>query len=275
MDSKFCNINTLFTDKALTVGVIGYGRFGKLWATLLSHMPAIQSVLVYDPYISISLESNSNMQDISIEKIIDAHIIFFCVPISKILQSIKSTAPYIHRDAIVCDTCSVKEVPLRYLENTLPATQQIVGLHPLFGPDSFKRTDIAVKTETDNFDTVIVCNQGTEDPHYQVILQLFQSINLSVKEMTAQVHDEHILYTQCLTHFLGRALGTLGLSYSLMGTKGYNSLLEIIEQTCNDSYELFLDMQKYNKGSLQMQVKLIDALSKVMQDVITHTHIDQ
>ncbi len=64
--------------------------------------------------------------------------------------------------------------------------------------------------------------------------------------MTPDEHDREAAFTQGVAHYIGRVLSDLGIQRSPIGTVGYNKLLEIVEQTCNDPWQLFLDLQRYN-----------------------------
>jgi hypothetical protein len=59
-------------------------------------------------------------------------------------------------------------------------------------------------------------------------------------------------------------LSDLGVRRSPIGTVGYNKLLEIVEQTCNDPFQLFLDLQRYNPHTREMRVRLEKSLRAVM-----------
>ncbi len=92
---------------------------------------------------------------------------------------------------------------------------------------------------------------------------IFVSMGLEIHELTPQRHDREAAYTQGVTHFIGRVLGNLDLSPSAIGTVGYSKLLEIVEQTCNDPLQLFLDLQRYNPFTGEMRERLSRALERV------------
>ena len=48
-----------------------------------------------------------------------------------------------------------------------------------------------------------------------------------------------------------------------IATKGYISLLEIVEQTCHDPLQLFYDLQRYNPYTRDMRHSLRIALENV------------
>jgi len=72
----------------------------------------------------------------------------------------------------------------------------------------------------------------------------FSGRGLSVSVMTPDEHDREAAFTQGVAHYIGRVLSDLGVRRSAIGTVGYNKLLEIVEQTCNDPLQLFLDLQR-------------------------------
>jgi prephenate dehydrogenase len=90
-------------------------------------------------------------------------------------------------------------------------------------------------------------------------------MGLAVHDLSPEEHDREAAYTQGVTHFMGRVLDDLDLGPSAIGTLGYTKLLEIIEQTCNDPFQLFVDLQRYNPFTGEMREKLSSSLRK-MQD---------
>jgi len=62
--------------------------------------------------------------------------------------------------------------------------------------------------------------------------------------MTCEQHDEYAAASQFVTHFTGRMLGELkdrcGLQSTPINTSGFESLLKVMSNTCNDSWDLFV-----------------------------------
>jgi prephenate dehydrogenase len=88
---------------------------------------------------------------------------------------------------------------------------------------------------------------------------------LKVLKITPEEHDKIGAYTQGVTHFIGRVLSRLNLEPHSMGTKGYHALLEIMQQTCNDPFQLFLDLQNYNPYTSVMRDELHRAFLETEQ----------
>ena len=81
--------------------------------------------------------------------------------------------------------------------------------------------------------------------------------------MDAHNHDREAATTQGITHYLGRVLAELKLADSEIATLGYRKLLDIIEQTCNDSWQLFFDLQLYNPYTKEIRTSLSRSLKYI------------
>jgi prephenate dehydrogenase len=97
----------------------------------------------------------------------------------------------------------------------------------------------------------------------------FASMGLAVSVMSPDEHDREAAFTQGIAHYIGRVLSRLGVRQSGIGTVGYQKLLEIVEQTCNDPWQLFLDLQRYNPHTREMRARLEDSLRSVMAAIDT------
>ncbi|GAH80532.1 unnamed protein product, partial [marine sediment metagenome] len=192
---------------------------------------------------------------VSEDEIFQCDAIFICVAISAFEEVIKKIAERIRPNATVIDTCSVKVFPIRAMEKNLPAGINIIGTHPMFGPDSGKNgiEDLPL----------VFCPVNASADINEYWKSVFVSFGLSVHELSPEYHDREAAYTQGITHFMGRVLGDLELEKSPIGTLGYKKLLEIVEQTCNDPFQLFIDLQKYNPYTDEMRSKLAESLQKV------------
>merc|ERR1712118_620942 len=71
-----------------------------------------------------------------------------------------------------------------------------------------------------------------------------------------------------VTHFTGRVLARLGLKSTPINTKGFDSLLQLMENTCKDSFDLFFALYKCNpnsEGQLQAFQNAIAEVSAALQ----------
>ena len=139
--------------------------------------------------------------------------------------------------------------------------------HPLFGPDSSKNSFADLPIVIDKF--------LTTNKTYQFWKKYFLGKQLRVIEMTANEHDKLAANSQGLTHFIGRLLKEFGVGKTQIDTIGTTKLLEVKEQTCNDTWKLFINLQHYNPYTKKMRTKLGEAYDKLYNKLIpTQAHKD-
>ncbi len=232
------------------IGVYGLGRFGRYWARLLSrHFQVIGYNRTQREVEGIRLAES--------REVLSCDAVFFCVSISSFEQVLESAASEIPEGTVVFDTCSVKCQPAEIMRRVLPPGVESIATHPMFGPDSAGN---GVKGLPLVF-SPLRCSEQTE----AFWKSYFRSLGLSVLEMSPEDHDKEAAVTQGITHVIGRVLGDLNLKESSIATLGYKKILEVIEQTCNDPYQLFLDLQHYNPYTHSMRLRLKESMDRVMR----------
>ncbi len=229
----------------MKVGIIGHGRLGKLISQYLSQD--------FDLYI---FDKNQKTKS-GLQEILSLPVIILCVPISEFEQVIKDIATTINPNTLIIDTCSVKEWPMNVMRAFLPPTVSILGTHPMFGPDSAKDTLYGAK--------IVLCKERVKDKVYKNIVAYLNNHGLNIIEATSEEHDQEISSSLALTHFIGRALIDMKASPLNIETKGYRRLLKIYETVQNDSWQLFKDMNSFNKYSQSTRENFINSISKINQ----------
>lgn len=77
-------------------------------------------------------------------------------------------------------------------------------------------------------------------------------------------HDAYAANSQFITHLMGRILGKQGLSPTPIDTKGFESVLKLVQTTTADSFDLFYGLYKYNPNSMDT----VNNLKTAMDDVV-------
>jgi prephenate dehydrogenase len=231
------------------ISIVGFGRFGKTLHRLLKDDFAI-TLYNRSEIETDALEFTKNtVITKNISEIYDSEVIFYAIPISDFEQLISSHIKYVRSQHLLIDVLSVKLYPARvfgkYLKNT--KTQALLT-HPMFGPDSSKEGFKGLPIVLDQF--------KTEEKTYTFWKEYFKRKQLKVIEMSAKEHDKIAANSQGLTHFIGRLLEDLKFKASPIDTLGVKKLLQVKEQTCNDTWQLFVDLQHYNPYTKQMRLKL-------------------
>ena len=233
------------------VGVYGLGRFGSFWAEHLArHFPV--SVYSRNP----DRPTPHGTTRVSEAEVLDAETLILCVAISAFEGVVSSIAPALRPGMEVLDTCSVKVHPAAVMEKFLPVQVGILATHPMFGPDSAQRGLAGLP--------MILSPVRMSEDRVGWWRGLFESLGLRVVTMRPEEHDREAAFTQGIAHYIGRVLADLKLQPSDIGTVGYQKLLEIMEQTCNDPWQLFLDLQRYNPFTREMRQQLHSSLDRIM-----------
>jgi len=219
------------------VAIIGTGRFGEVLFKLLRN----------DFEVSLFNSKNSKTGK-QIKIIYENETIFFAVPISKFEPIIKKHKQYF-ADHLLIDVLSVKMHPKKVLEKHLKGKKtRAILTHPMFGPDSSKK----------GFDNLpIIMNKFKSNQNeFDFWKRFFKRKKLKVIEMSASQHDRLAARSQGLTHFVGRLLEKFSYKKTEIDSLGAKKLHEVVEQTCNDTRQLFLDLQTFNPWTKKMRIKM-------------------
>jgi prephenate dehydrogenase len=235
----------------MKIGIYGLGRFGYFWSKLLA-----QKFDVYGYNRTLLTDPPENVCIVNEDRILQCDVLFLCVSISSLESVLVNIAKRIKPGCLVFDTCSVKVYPIKLMNSILPDTVELIGSHPMFGPDSGKNG-------VENLPIVFVPVRD-RFAHTLKWKNIFTEFGMKVIEITAEAHDKDAASTQGITHFIGRVLNELHLKDSSISTMGYRSLLTIVEQTCNDPLQLFMDLQHYNPYTHGMRQRLNESLNKTM-----------
>jgi arogenate dehydrogenase (NADP+), plant len=90
--------------------------------------------------------------------------------------------------------------------------------------------------------------------------------------MSCAEHDAHAAETQFLTHTVGRMLAMLELRSTPINTKGYETLLRLVDNTCSDSFDLYNGLFMYNKNSTELLNRLEWAMDSVKKKLFDGLH---
>lgn len=238
-------------------GIVGYGRFGQLWAEALK---SFGEVRVYDPNPS-RFPKDATVTPSPLEDVGQADVIFLTVPISAFEPVCQSLKPHLNPQAIVMDCCSVKLHPAEVMSRVFPDTQAIVATHPLFGPDSVGRSG-GLRGHR-----IVLCPVRCSDDQKHQLLQLFVTMGLSVIESTPDEHDRQMARSQGLIHFIGRGLEALHLQAQQLSTPDFQALININAMVVNDAWQLFLDMHRFNPYTKEIRKSFLKQLNALDRSI--------
>ena len=230
------------------VSIIGFGRFGAMLHSLLSKGFEVD---VFDK----NLIDNSDVNEVSLEDALQNETIFIAVPIRDFENLVKEISKKISSGKTVIDVCSVKVFPKKVMLDNLSNETDIIATHPLFGPDSLKDSGSVMTMES-------VRNTFGR---YDFWKNYFESQNILIEEISAEEHDMMAARSQGLTHFVGRVIDDFGTNQTRIDTEGYKALHKLVNQTCNDTWELFEDIQNFNPFTEKMISELNESFEKISE----------
>ena len=234
------------------IGIIGYGRFGQLAARYLSRDTDVfvcgrQAITVDSSLPSVH---PAELSEVCLQK-----IVIPAVPISFFQEMLKQMAPLLQPGSLVVDVCSVKTLPAQWMAEMLPESISILATHPMFGPDSAATSLNGMK--------IALCRVRIDDEPYLQIKSYLTSLGLEVIETTPENHDRQIAVSLSLTHFIGRALAAFGATPLDIDTEGYKRLLHILGVVEHDTWQLFVDMHRYNPYAKETRNSFLAALQRI------------
>ncbi|MCO5599961.1 hypothetical protein L7F22_054068 [Adiantum nelumboides] len=154
------------------------------------------------------------------------------------------------------------------IDHVLPTEFDVLCTHPMFGPQSGKGS---WKTLPFVYDKVRI-GKGTRDQRCENFLDIFRSQGCRMVEMSCEEHDRHAASSQFITHTVGRVLGKLGLNSTPINTKGYETLLELVENTSGDSFDLYYGLFMYNINATEELDRLELAFDSVKKQLFSQLH---
>jgi prephenate dehydrogenase len=234
----------------MTVGLLGYGRFGKLAARYISQDA---DLLVFDPAHPPGTRGRRRTRFVSPGEAASQKVVILAVPVSSLEEALRSIRSHLLPGTLVIDVCAVKARPARWMKSILPRGVHILGTHPLFGPDSASRTL--------HGRTVILCPVRIPPSLLSSVKRILRRKGLTTTVMTVEEHDRMAAETIFLTQYLGRMVGHAGLQRWPNVTFNYRSLLTLTDVAERDSFTLLADMARYSRRGK----RVVDALKRAQQ----------
>ena len=232
------------------LGLIGFGQFGRFAA---AHLAPHFELLVSDCQQPDSENLPEGARAVDPLRAAACPIVVLAVPVQALRDVIETISEALQPGTLVIDVCSVKLAPLRWMRDLLPEHVEILGTHPLFGPQS----------AADGLDghMVVVCPERTT--RAAATIAFLESLGLRVVVADAETHDRQIAHTQALAQYLGRALAEIEGLGEPIGTPAARQLREMAGTVANDSWELFVAIQHLNPHAAEMRSRLREVFARV------------
>jgi prephenate dehydrogenase len=233
------------------LGIIGFGNFTQFATPFIK--PHCE-ITVYDKFPDDEAIERLGVKKGTLEEVVAKEIVLLAVPVQFLEEVLHQIKGIINPEAVVMDVSSVKVKPLRLMVELLPQTTQIIGLHPLFGPQSGKYGIEGLN--------IVVCPVRSAESD-NLVKYLGRTLKLNVLERTPEIHDKQMAYVQALTHFIGRAVNEMDIPDVEQKTPAYQYLLNIKRNLGQDSMDLFLTIEKENPFAKGVREEFLKELGKL------------
>ena len=234
----------------MKIGMIGFGQFGQFAA---QHLKKKFEVVVSDKKNLNEEAKNLGIEFVSLREAASREIVIISVPINRFKQTLLEIEPFLMKNALVLDVCSVKVKPVQLMEDILPKEVEIIATHPLFGPQSGAAGIEGLK--------IVLCPIRTTKA--EQVKKFLLDMGLEVVVTTPEEHDKQMALTQALAQFVGRALINMEIKQQQITVPSFGKLLELKEMLEKDSLELFKDIQNNNPFASDIRKKFCAEIKKI------------
>lgn len=271
IDNKLQIFKRFDNGSKLKIAIIGFGNFGQFLAKTMvgqGHTVVAYSRSDYsDVAQRLGVPYFSDADDLCEEH---PEVILLCTSIlstEKVLRSLPLQR--LKRSTLFVDVLSVKEFPRNLFLQNLPQDFDILCTHPMFGPESGRN---GWKSLTFVYDKVRIGSEESRISRCEIFLEIFAREGCQMVEMTCAEHDKHAAGSQFITHTMGRILEKLGLESTPINTKGYETLLRLVENTAGDSFDLYNGLFMYNVNAMEQLERLDLAFELLKKQLFGRLH---
>ncbi|MFO0786201.1 MAG: prephenate dehydrogenase [Phycisphaerales bacterium] len=196
-----------------------------------------------------------------LNKAAGSDILVLAVPVQRMEALLKQLAPLLamrKTPALVLDVASVKARPVALMRDLLPPQTEIIGTHPLFGPQSGKDGIAGFP--------IALCPVRV-GPESLTCVRSFLSgkLGLKVIDVDPEEHDRLMAYVQGLTHLISRAVGEMPLPHTELATAAYRRFLDMRGNLAGDSWDLFVTIERENPFAPDVRRQLREKLEEIEQ----------
>ena len=190
-------------------------------------------------------------------------MLIISVPINNTPSVIREVAPFMKKGSVMIDVTSIKEEPLKAMEEYLPPNVESIPTHPIFGPRTM---------EVDN--QIIALTPTKKGEWYPKVYNYLASRNMRIIETTAEHHDYMMSIVQVLTHFsfISTASAMAKLEVDIDETEDYESpiynlMIDMIARIVSQNPYLTYYIQSMNNNGPKIRKAFSDAAEELREAI--------
>ncbi|AQR62877.1 prephenate dehydrogenase [Brevundimonas sp. LM2] len=227
-----------------TLGLIGYGAFGRLTAR---HLSPWFEILAHDP---AATDDGGVARLTDLETAAGCPVVVLAVPVGVLPETLAALAPSLQPGTLVLDVGSVKVGPARLMAEALPTGVQVVGTHPLFGPQSAAGGIKGLR--------IAVCPVRGDRIARRVAAFCRHALGLKVFLVSPEDHDREAATVQGLTHLIARVLLSMEPLPTRLTTASFERILQAVEMVRHDSPAVFRAIERDNPYAAEVRARFFD-----------------
>lgn len=237
-----------------SLAIVGAGAFGEF---CIPHLKNLFETSLCDPRPDLDrICERHGIAAVDIACAARHDIVLLAVPFRHLRSVARAIAPHVKPGTLVIDVCSVKVKPLLILQEELPARVDIVGTHPLFGPQSGRDGIAGLR--------IAVCPaRGRKSALVARFLRM--RLRLAAARMKPERHDRQMAYVQGLTHLISRIVLAMDVPPLEHRTATYAHLEAMIGMVRHDSNALFRSIVADNPFAGDVLQDFVKATKDVLQ----------
>lgn len=241
-------------SRRTTLAVVGAGAFGEF---CIPHLKGSFEISLCDPRPDLdAICERHGVAAVDLARAARQDVVLLAVPFRHLRPVARAIAPHLGPGVLVIDVCSIKVKPLSVLDEELPSHVDIVGTHPLFGPQS-GRDGVAGLP-------IAVCPaRGRRAGLVERFLRM--RLGLAATGMSAEQHDRQMAYVQGLTHLISRIVVAMDVPPLEHKTATYAHLESMVGMVRHDTDELFHAIMADNPFSSAVMHSFTRAARDVLQ----------
>jgi len=238
-----------------TVGIVGYGNFGKFLHTLGQR---------FFPDIEFRVHSRraeiDNAQYFDLKTTAQSDVVFLCDGISEYKERMIAVLGHALPETIFIDVATVKKYTSDLCREYCDG-RRFMSIHPMFGPSSYKKHNGVV----DGF-RIVVTDYVLKNDTYQMIKAKFSDLGFSIIEMTSDEHDKNLAETLFITHYIAQSIVRADFTRTEIDTLSFQFLMDAVESVKDDK-KVFQDVYKYNPYCKEAVAKLQLAQEEIFKEL--------
>lgn len=237
-----------------TIGVIGYGNFGKV---ICHQLFPDNKIIVFTSSTTTSAFPRISFTQHFSEVAAKSDIIIPAVPTRAFAVVLDEIIPFLRPGSLILDVCSVKEYPVHILEKKVPNTVCAIASHPMFGPNSLLKKNNKIKNLK-----IVLHNISAPDTLFQSLCDYFARLGLILIHMDPTTHDTLAAKSQFFSLLVGEAAQQIRIKHTSIDTPAAEIIIDTLPYMGADR-KIIEDMITYNRFCKPVLSQLVHLLQQL------------